>query len=301
VLRRYFAGYSLLSEFVLQEAEACGHTGGSTLQQLLCGQAAIFDRLIEAVSDEHCRGAAGRLCSAEQRRTDRIERLLAGEPLDTSELHYDFEGDHLGAIAEGEGAAGFLRDLARELDRQLLLIYSRNDTVWAWLGGKHRLETSPLDHVAEDRLSTLCLAIGEPASGLEGWRLTHRQAKAALPFAHHAPRSLARYGEVALQASMLGDELLAASLRELYLTPLQSERDEGRAAIETLRAYFAVERNISSAGAMLGVKRHTVTNRLRAIERRLGRPLSTCSAELEAALCLENWEKTRLYERSPPG
>ena len=52
-------------------------------------------------------------------------------------------------------------------------------------------------------------------------------------------------------------------------------------ARETLRAYFAAERNISSTAAALGVDRRTVTNRIRAIEELFGRPLKDCATELE--------------------
>jgi DNA-binding PucR family transcriptional regulator len=58
---------------------------------------------------------------------------------------------------------------------------------------------------------------------------------------------------------------------------------------QTLRAYFAAERNASSAAAALGVARHTIENRLRKIEERLDRRLSTCLAELEVALRVEEY------------
>jgi DNA-binding PucR family transcriptional regulator len=56
---------------------------------------------------------------------------------------------------------------------------------------------------------------------------------------------------------------------------------------ETLRAYFAAGRNISSAAAALSVHRDTVSNRLRAIEAKIGRPPDACAADLELALRLE--------------
>ena len=57
-------------------------------------------------------------------------------------------------------------------------------------------------------------------------------------------------------------------------------------AIKTLRAYLAADRNATSAAAALGVNRNTIAERLRAIEATLGRPLSACGPELEAALRL---------------
>jgi DNA-binding PucR family transcriptional regulator len=87
---------------------------------------------------------------------------------------------------------------------------------------------------------------------------------------------------------MLGDDLLTTSLRRLYLAPLSDERDGGAVLRETLRAYFAADRNGASAAAALRVTRQTVNNRLRVIEERLERPLSACATELEAALRLDD-------------
>ena len=117
------------------------------------------------------------------------------------------------------------------------------------------------------------MTVGEPAEGLAGWRLSHRQAKAALPIAERARRAGRPLRGRRPLASVLRDDLVAASLRQLYLEPLEATRDGGSVARETLRAYFAAERNVSSTAAALGVDRRTVTNRIRAIEDLFGRPL----------------------------
>ena len=101
-------------------------------------------------------------------------------------------------------------------------------------------------------------------------------------------QSLVRYADVALLASILQDDLLAISLRQLYLAPLSEERDGGSALRQTLRAYFAAERNVSSAAGALSVSRQTVVNRLHVIEERFERSLNSCAAEVEAALRLED-------------
>ena len=82
------------------------------------------------------------------------------------------------------------------------------------------------------------------------------------------------------------EDTLAASLRSLYLEPLEAERDGGATLKETLRAYFRAERNVSSAAGALGVNRNTIASRLRTVEERLGRSLATCGADLEVALDL---------------
>jgi hypothetical protein len=292
VLRRYLAGYTLMGDFVIQEAEKGGLLKGNSLQRLLRAQAALFDRLLAAVSEEYAREELERMGNAEQRRAERVRRLLAGELLDISELAYELGGHHLGAIFVGPGAQDVLGELAAEFDRRLLAIRHEKRTIWAWLGSRRGFDPEELDRLAARELpSGVSAALGEPGEGLGGWRLTHRQARAALPIVLRGGGQVVRYGDVALLASMLRDDLLLTSLRELYLAPLATERDGGTAARETLRAYFAAEHNVSSAAAALGVSRQTVINRLHGIEERLDRQLGTCTAELSAALRLDDLDR----------
>lgn len=284
ILRRYFAGYALFGDFLVEE---CGHGGvsGADLKPLLRTQAALFDRLLAAVSSEYRRGVESRCETIEQQLAERIERLLAGELVDAPDLGYDFGGHHLAAIAEGDGAEETVRHLAGLLDRNLLLVRRGDAVVWAWLGGSRPIEPEELARLASAaRPPAIALAVGEPGRGLAGWRLSHRQARECVAIARRSPGGHVRYADVALVASVLRDDLLAASMRGLYLRPLEDERDGGEAARRTLLAYFAADRNLSSAAAALGVNRNTVTSRLRAVEARIGRPLAGCAAELEIAL-----------------
>jgi hypothetical protein len=285
VLRRYFAGYALLGDFTVAEVERIGPRRTTDLKSFQRVLSANFERLLAAVSEEYARERDGKVLGSEQRRAAQVQRLLAGELLDAPDLSYDLAAHHVGAIAKGPGARDALRELAHSLDRRLLALDRGEDTVWAWLGGRSGVDLGDLTRSARaDWPRGVCLAIGEPNEGLGGWRLTHRQARAALPIALRSPKPLVRYGDVALLAAILKDDLLATSLRELYLEPLEEERDGGETARDTLRAYFVARRNVSSAAVALGVSRNTVTSRLRAIEERLGRPLESCAAEFEAAL-----------------
>jgi PucR C-terminal helix-turn-helix domain/GGDEF-like domain len=287
VLRRYFAGYSLLANFLVEEAEEeC--LDPIALRGVLRSQANLFDRLLEAVGEEYALETQRRPSNSEQRRAEQVKRLLDGELLDTSELIWDFDSFHLGAVAEGPGAAEALRHLASSEDHRLLLVRHKRGTIWAWLGNRHRPDPAEVAESLQDsHLPNCSVALGEPAQGLPGWRLSHRQALSALPVALRGPEPVVCYAEVALIAGVLKDDLLATSLRQIYLEPLQAERDGGKVARQTLRAYLAAERNVSSTAAALGVYRGTVATRLRAIEERLGCSLDSCAADLEMALRLE--------------
>jgi hypothetical protein len=291
VLRRYFAGYTLFGDFLVQEAEESG-LRGAELKRLLRSEAILFDRLVVAVSEEYGREAKSPPQGSEERRAQQVRRLLDGELGDATALGYELEAFHLGLVASGEGVAPALREVASALDRRLLLI-SQGEITWAWLGSRKRLDPAELARRLEPALPPgAALAIGEPGEGIAAWRLSHRQALAALPIAQRGQDRVVRYGDVALLACVLQDELLCASLHELYLAPLEAERDGGETLRGTVRAYFAAERHLSSAAATLGVSRQAVAKRLRTTEKRLGHPLAKCGTELETALRL-----TDLVER----
>lgn len=290
VLRRYFAGYALLGEFLAQEAAAGGLPEEAVPGQSLQGFAsALFDQLLAAVSEEYEQERASHPDSSEQRHVERIERLLAGESLETAGIGYNFEGHHIGLVVNGYGAPEAIRALASALDRRLLLVRRSEENAWAWLGGQRPLNSAEVERqVGVSALGKNTFAVGESAMGLAGWRLTYRQAAVTLPIALRRRQGVTCYTDFAVIASILQDDVLMASLRQLYLDRLDDHRGDGAVARETLRAYFAADCNVSSAAAALGVNRHTVASRLRAIEERLDRPLSGCRLELDAALRLED-------------
>jgi hypothetical protein len=287
VLRRYSAGYTLLGDYLIEEAGK-GSVPGDELKRALRAQAAVYDRLVAAISEEHSREMERRQRSTGQRRTELVRMLLAGHPVDPAELRYSLDLWHIAAVASGPGAIESLRDFAAALDCQALIVPAE-DTAWVWLGGRSKFSAEEIIDRAEQILPReLLLALGEPARGIEGWRLTHRQSRAAMSVAQRGFANRVRYADVALLASALRDDVLASSLRDIYLAPLEGERDGGAALRGTLRAYFEAGRNVSSAAARLGIARQTVSIRLRAFEERIGRSLSSCAAETEVALRLSD-------------
>jgi GGDEF-like domain/PucR C-terminal helix-turn-helix domain len=222
----------------------------------------------------------------------RLERLVVGESLDTSRLSYDFDAHHIALVATGPGAGAETKERAGALGCQRLLVETQEHFVWCWLGKRDGFEPAEVDALIGTRSRHGSVGVGEPGRGLAGWRQTHHQARAALSVAARSAGSVVRYANVALLASVLKDDLLAASLRQIYLEPLEAGRDGGEDLRETLRAYFSAGRNVSVAGESIGVTRQAVARRLRAAEERIGRPLSSCGADLEVALSLEALEST---------
>jgi hypothetical protein len=285
VLRRYAAGYSVLGDALARETRTLASPG--TLYHLQRELTALFDRLVEAVTSDY-RAEAERIhLPADQRQAQLISRLLAGELIDTSSIDYDFDSFHLGVVACGRSAKRLLRDLAARLDRRLLTVEDGSECLSAWFGGRREFDHEELDDLARYPWpADTLLAIGEPSPALSGWRRSHRQARAALRVALRSPQPFTRYGAVALLTAVSNDEDLLAFLNETYLAPLSSGRDGGKALRKTVWAYLACGRNVSSAAAALGLARQTVASRLQATEKRLGRPVDACGAELELILRL---------------
>jgi hypothetical protein len=300
VLRRYIAGNALLWDYIMQEATRAELAGeGEGLREMLRAQSSLFDELVIVVARAHTSELQRTNGSGELRLEEQVRMLLAGRPVELAGFGYELDGEHLGMIATGSGCEKVLGDLADALGCRLLCVPQGRETVWAWLGGGYTLQTGELERALAPQASTpedsarggggrgVMFAVGEPAQGLGGWRLTHHQAQAALLVARRRRRRLTRYGDVALLAAALNDDTLARSLIGLYLSPLEDSRNNGAVLRKTLRAYLGAECNATSAAAALGVVRRTVENRLRIAEERLGRSLHPCPAELEVALELE--------------
>jgi GGDEF-like domain len=212
-----------------------------------------LERLIATIAHEYRLEQELTERSPERHRAELVQRLLAGAPVDADELGYELDAWHLCVIATGANAEKAVRGLAAALGRELLPI-AHDGELWAWLGGQRKLMIADVERVlSAQELAGVSLAIGEAARGIEGWRLTHREAKAAqLVARHRPPRGLTRYLGVALDATALQDEALADSLIERYLSPLDDMRiGTGATRRRMLRAYFKAEHNASSTAAAL--------------------------------------------------
>jgi len=305
VLRRYIAGNALLADFIMAEADSSGFPGNeATLQNHLRRMLApLFEGLMALIGKEYNDEVerAGR--SPQQHRTELILKLLAGgqpEAADRAKLDYDLNAWHVGVIATGDRALEAFRCVKTALGYELLVVSRGERTLWVWFGGRRKPTLADVKRLSIERPVGVTLVMGEPRKGIEGWRQTHQEAQAGLLVALRKPPGLTRSTDVLLEAAVLQSKTLASSLLETFLLPLDDLRNNGQTARETLRAYFEAKRNISSTANRLGVVRNTVESRLREIEQRLGRPLHTCSAQLEVALRLEAKDGTADSNRPEP-
>jgi hypothetical protein len=87
VLLRYNAGHALLEDFVMQEAEHGDFaTQRTALRHVLRTQGALLDHFTASIATEYQQEAERAAHSPELRRAERVQKLLAGAPVDASEL-----------------------------------------------------------------------------------------------------------------------------------------------------------------------------------------------------------------------
>jgi hypothetical protein len=292
LLRRYLTAYSLYCDQLIQAAQEAVPTHGSILRSAMRGQGILFERTLLGVMQQYTREQRSR-AQPEWHLAARVKKLLAGEQLDADKLGYDFGLWHVGAIVGGSAAVDSLRRYGQASGHRLLVVRPEADVAWAWVGARRQVPVDDLvSAISTEIPAGAIVAIGEPARGIEGWRLTHQQADVAFTMARHAPGRVVTYASVGLLASVSRDRLLARSLRQLYLVPLAESRDGGATLRRTLRAYFAAEGNTSSAASGLEVSRQTVGTRLRTVEGRLGRTIESCAPALQLALQLADLDES---------
>jgi PucR C-terminal helix-turn-helix domain/GGDEF-like domain len=286
IQRRYIVGHRELGEFVARETERAGFlSNGEVVHHLRRTREALLEYLLAAVELEY---SHERESMGSSRRSEIVQRLLSGESVEPAELaELDYEIDtywHLGLIASGEGVEEIIRRLKRRYGCKCLQA-SLNSRVCAWLGMQQPPNLNG-EHLSTNGDGELSVAIGEPGRGLDGWRLTHHQARAAFAVALRRPERVARYADSRLLAAALQNETLARSLTHRYLVPLGGQSDGGAKLRRTLRTYIDSECNATSASHGLRVGRHTVESRVRTAERLIGATLRECLPELDVALRL---------------
>lgn len=286
VLCFYVAGRELLGDIVSAEAAHCSDEGprqaqvklGLLLQQLVPVIASAYQREVERLHR-----------SPQQRRAACVRRLLNNERVDAAPLGYDFNAWHIAMIVTGGGAKEAISRLEEaSIARQVLAVEQDEETIWCWLGGPRPLAVAEIERfIAAVAIPTASFAIGEPGFGLEGWRVTHRQAEEARSVAVLAPQAVTTYAAVGVLAPWALDRAHAVSFVRVHLGPLDEMRDGGVGARDALREIFRAGHQITAAASVLNIHRGTLQTLRDRIERRLGFMLATRQAELEVALRLE--------------
>jgi DNA-binding PucR family transcriptional regulator len=287
--RGYRICHRMLFEDVLEWA--ADHIGDSALRADVLRAASrrlfeYFDWLTIHVSTTYERERELLVRDRERRRRRLVASLLDGEPVDGGQLGYDLARDHLAVIAWGSAPERTLAALREHTGLSLLSVAGTDTTAWGWLGAP-RLRDAELRAVCGFEPPVHAhVGLGEVGHGVDGFRLSHRQAWNAYRVARGTGAEVTWYADVALLALTLQDPRLAREFVTRELGPLAGPDARSRELRSTLVAYFARGHNATAAAAVLGVHDRTVLNRIRAIEDRLGHPITARREELAVALRL---------------
>jgi hypothetical protein len=241
-------------------------------------------RLGELFLGEHHRELE-RLRGQGQRATGpRVARVLDGEWVDAAELGYDLRRWHLALVSTAE-SPGLVRDLSSRGDWQVLHTGGPHDVTWVWVASERELSDRDLDWLASwHREHGADAALGEPGSGLEGFRSSHDQALEAWSVAPVTGDRVALYRDVALMIALLRDRTLASVFVTRELGELAGPGEREAELRRVARTYLESAQNGVVTASKLGCNRRTVERKLQQAERMMGHLLRQRSGEALLAL-----------------
>ena len=286
---RYTTAYGLAWDFVIEEL---GYSDFSeqdrmlVLRQASTASLSLLTQLLSEVAKVHLGELKHGMRTSAQNDARLARRILAGERVNEHEIDYDFDVEHIGVIAWGEGAANALAAVADRLGYQRWIVSNDDGTVWAWLGTSRGCAVTDIETALDcDTYAHVFAAIGEPAPKITGFRDTHGLAQGAYLVAQLSKQRITCYADVAGEARALQDSLHAKWLMRTYITPIV-EHPDGATLLKTLETFYEAARIVDKAAKLLDIGRHTVERHLEKVRDIIGRELRTCHSDMELALRL---------------
>ena len=287
--RTYRIGHAVLWEEVLVEVESWRLDSTERLDLLRVLSHFLFryvDHVTGGLAEVHQAERDRQIHGRELRRISWVREVLAGVAGSDSGGDYDLARRHLAAVAWGPDGEDAIRHLGRRLGATVLVVPGQGEAAWGWLGATSMAPGWP-ELAREISVGAgSSLALGAPAAGVAGFRLSHHEALEAARVLRRTGAPLAIYDDVSLEALLLRDERAAQAFVARELGPLLDGDKRTQILLETLGVYVSGGWSAASAGARLGVHERTVGYRVATIEQRLGRPLAARRDELGVALRL---------------
>jgi DNA-binding PucR family transcriptional regulator len=242
-----------------------------------------------------------------------LKELVAGDTVDVataeSSLSYRLRQRHLGVLLWGSESAtstGALRQLERLLLQlakavgapgQPLFYPTDRSTAWGWIPlgrSQDELQLESLQAVLDRADAGLHAAVGTPAAGAPGFRITHVEATRAQQVALAAQtsaRRLTAFTDPEVRtAAMLASDL--DGTRRLVTKALGALAEDTEGALrlrDTLMVFLEEKGSYTATAERIHLHKNTVKYRVdKAVEER-GRPLDDGRLELELALIAARW------------
>jgi hypothetical protein len=256
-----------------------------------------LDRVLDQVG-EQAREEAERLArEGVVAQVEELRRVLDGDADDdlaaaSLRLGYDLTGSHLALVIrqavpgrDGPPPDAAAREIASAMTAARPLVV-RVDvaTAWCWVPiGEATTPSVPVPPVA------VVGGHGRIATGVEGFRSSHEEAREALRvalLADRAPATMTAYEHVAVTGLCTNDPDWARTFLVAQLGALAADNDEARRLRATLAAFFAADSGYRATAKRLGLHHNTIRYRLAQAEELLGRPLDNDRFALEVAVHL---------------
>ncbi|HEX6390060.1 MAG TPA: helix-turn-helix domain-containing protein [Solirubrobacteraceae bacterium] len=236
-------------------------------------------------------------------RAETVREILDGhyehERAASSRLGYELRRTHVALILAGEaesqtrpGAAG-LEHQATEAAAVLgcadpLLIPAGAAVLWAWCGTFKPPTPAALAKLERYQPPAgVRMAVGRPAFGIDGFRVTHVEAAHASRFWDlGAPHGTTSYSSVEVISLLASDLPRARRFVGGALGALAEQSDAAAGLRSTLLCFLAHGCSHVQAAHELQMHQNTVYNRVRRAEELLGGPVTERRVELHTALML---------------
>lgn len=252
-------------------------------------------------------------------RAARIKELIDGKPTDTDRaeeyIGYPLRRRHVGAVLWLDEARASDRDLAT-LERwatnfgdvlgskgKPLVVACDRTSVWVWLpfGQRDSFDLALVRALVEHDTSAPRIAFGEPVSGVDGFRETHRQALRAQALAlAGGTDSVIGFGEPGVAAACLLSADLPATKAwvQRVLGPLAHADEQHGRLRDTLRVFLAEGCSYTAAAERLMMHKNSVKYRVARAEEERGRPINDDRLDVELALLACRWLGDAIFAES---
>jgi len=242
-------------------------------------------------------------------RAARTRELLAGDSVDMAAaeaaLGYRLAQRHVGIVvwtrirASGEDELSPLERFVIRLAERVscpvrpLFVPCDDSSAWAWLpiGRCAGIEPEVI-RLSAGSGGRVMVAVGEPAQGIDGFRITHTQAvqtqAVALLGGACAPQ-VTMFGQVGVAALLSADVEAARAWVSQVLGPLATDDDHCARLRETLRVFLATGGSYTASAAELAMHKNSVKYRVEKAGQERGRPIRGDRLEVELALHVCHW------------
>jgi DNA-binding PucR family transcriptional regulator len=292
----------------LLERSAGDHNEGLAILAMVETISEYVDDVVEEVVSAHAHAREGWVRDRSAVHAIQVREVLNGTPRDLAAaeraLDYRMDRDHVGLVLwtakrDEPDPLARVRSLVSALLHLLavsapLVVPADESTAWAWLPSTASLARSEALATAMRDERHVSIAVGQPGSGIEGFRRTHQQALSARLVALAAGEqhvALTPFVDVAPIATLCADLESARVWVHETLGDLAIDSARNEALRETARVFLQTGGSYTATAEQLFVHRNTAQYRIRKAEAIRGRPLRDSRLDVELALLACQWMK----------